>query len=63
MASDDEWVSNVKRWCLEQKAVREQAVSAPSEGFDAPFDPDQLGYEAAHPALQARHWPDASATF
>ena len=21
--------------------------------------PDDLGYEAAHPALQARHWPDA----
>lgn len=62
MASDDEWVSNVKRWCLDQKAARQQAAPASSEDFGVAFDPDQLGYEAAHPALQARHWPDAAAS-
>lgn len=63
MASDDEWVSNVKRWCLDQKAAREQAEPVSSEGFSLPIDPNELGYEAAHPALQARHWPDAAASF
>jgi hypothetical protein len=63
MGNDDEWVQNVKRWCLEQAiggtAAREPDASEVPGSEDAAEDP--LGYETAHPALQARHWPDAAA--
>ena len=56
MASDAEWVEDVKRWYFAgQGAVAR--TPAPSTGEDA--SGEALGYEAAHPALQARHWPDA----
>lgn len=56
MPSDADWVEDVKRWYL--AGVR-SALSAEGSGPDA--DGFAIGYEAAHPALQARHWPDASA--
>jgi hypothetical protein len=56
MANDAEWVEDVKRWYLSGAAG---ASRAPSDGGD---DDIALGYEAAHPALQAHHWPDAPLT-
>ena len=56
MSNDDDWVSNVKRWCHDQQAAAAavQAQAAPSETDEAG---DMLGYEAAQPMLQAQHWP------
>jgi hypothetical protein len=45
--NDNEWVEDVRRWVAAQARTRDDA------------DSSQLGYEAADPALQARHWPDA----
>jgi len=45
--NDTQWVEDVRRWVAAQTRSREDA------------DASQLGYEAADPALQARHWPDA----
>ena len=53
MANDSEWVEDVKRWYL--AGSRAPGVGDASDGSDDMA----LGYEAAHPALQARHWPDA----
>ena len=52
--SDADWVEDVKRWYL---AGAESARSADAAAADT--ESAFLGYEAAHPALQARHWPDA----
>lgn len=61
MASDADWVEDVRRWCASIAATAVPAgASMPgkeSAAGDAFAEP--LGYEAAHPALQARHWPDA----
>jgi hypothetical protein len=56
MASDADWVADVKRWTL--------ARLRPAEPVAAPADSEEvaLGYEAAQPALQACHWPDAVTT-
>jgi hypothetical protein len=51
MANDADWVADVKRWYY---TSQQPAAVAPAPGDDA-----EIGYEAAHPALQARHWPDA----
>ena len=53
MANDD-WVADVRRWV--NAGAPSHVASAPS-----PDDADDyaLGYEAAHPALQAAYWPDA----
>jgi hypothetical protein len=55
MANDADWVADVRRWVTAgaQSADTSLAGSADSEAGEA------LGYEAAHPALQAAHWPDA----
>ncbi len=45
--NDTQWVEDVRRW-----------VAARARSLDD-ADAAQLGYEAADPALQARHWPDA----
>ncbi len=50
---DVEWVEDVKRWYLSG------AASVQAEAIDDGGESVALGYEAAHPALQARHWPDA----
>ena len=55
MASDADWVEQVRRWYF---AGRQDAAAAAA--FDlASGDGDSMGYEAAHPALQAKNWPDA----
>ena len=52
MTDDADWVEDVKRW------VHSGARSA---GLAAAADTESgaIGYEAAQPMLQARHWPDA----
>jgi len=45
--NDTQWVEDVRRWVAAQAPARDDA------------DSSQVGYEAADPALQARHWPDA----
>jgi hypothetical protein len=52
MAIDEQWVEDVKRWVL---AAHEVVVG--EAGDDV-----ALGVEAAQPALQALHWPDATTT-
>jgi hypothetical protein len=56
MASNDEWVEDVRRWYFGGTAP---AADRDAEG--SPGSHDEMGYEAAQPALQARHWPDAPA--
>jgi len=56
MASDSDWVEDVRRWVSTQRVGSKPET--PVDGTVAP-EPYDLGYEAAHPALQARHWPDA----
>ena len=55
MANDVEWVEDVKRWYL--AGARSSVVGA--DPAAPPADDVALGYEAADPALLARHWPDA----
>ena len=57
MANDEEWVEDVRRWYLAGARSGEAAAAAGDPG-----DEIALGYEAADPALQARHWPDAPTT-
>jgi hypothetical protein len=57
MANDDAWVEDVRRWALGGASDG----AALGDAADA-SDDIALGYEAAHPALQARHWPDAPTT-
>lgn len=56
MTNDTAWVEDVKRWYLAGvgSATRDGDSSAGSYG-------SEVGYEAAQPALEARHWPDAVA--
>ncbi len=62
MANDENWVEDVRRWCLAgSNALRSRQSSSPTEAEPA-TDFAALGYEAAHPALQARNWPEAPTT-
>ena len=54
MANDADWVADVRRWYFSSRQPT-QIAAAPGE------TPDDIGYEAAQPVLQARHWPDAPA--
>lgn len=56
MTNDAEWVEDVRRWYY--SSVRPSGGEVGGESTDLMA----LGYEAAHPALQARHWPDAPTT-
>ena len=56
MTSDADWVEDVKRWYLAGAQSARAADIAAGES-ESSF----IGYEAAHPALQARNWPDAPA--
>jgi hypothetical protein len=56
MTNDADWVADVRRW-VNAGAQRPSTVASPS--VVANDDLDVLGYEAAHPALQALNWPDA----
>lgn len=55
MANDADWVADVRRWYLS----RQQPASSAEVANETSDTPDEIGYEAAHPALQSRHWPDA----
>ncbi len=57
MASDADWVEDVRRWYFSGAQGTNPPVSAAADGSDS--ETMELGYEAAHPALQARNWPDA----
>lgn len=54
MANDADWVEDVRRWYYGGNPPAAEGDADP--GGASAVD---LGYEAAHPALQARHWPDA----
>lgn len=58
MANDEEWIADVKRWYL--SGTRSSNVAAVAA--DDASDDIAVGYEAANPALQAHHWPDAPTT-
>ena len=56
MASDENWTDDVKRWFYTGSQASGARVNSDQlVGIDL----DELGYEAAYPALQARNWPDA----
>ena len=65
MASDADWVEDVKRWYFagQREAVvaplAADAASSAGNGVGYAEAGETLGYEAADPALQARYWPDA----
>jgi hypothetical protein len=52
--TNDDWLEDVRRWYYGGSPPAAEAE--PETGASVPAE---LGYEAAHPALQARHWPDA----
>ena len=58
MANDEEWVEDVRRWCLSGTVSGAGTALASDDGSDE----IAVGYEAADPALQAHHWPDAPTT-
>ena len=60
MGSDSDWVEDVRRWCRPNTQPAGSQPAKVQHGADS--DMAALGYEAAHPALQARHWPDAQNT-
>lgn len=53
MASETEWLDDVRRWYFGGTPPETDRDEA-----DPALAPD-VGYEAAHPSLVARHWPDA----
>lgn len=58
MGNDADWVEDVRRWCLAgSPGMRAKPVTPNAEPESTDFA--SLGYEAAHPALQARNWPEA----
>lgn len=52
MANDDDWLEDVRRWYYGGNPPAAEADNT-AAGHSA------IGYEAAQPAVQARHWPDA----
>ena len=62
MASDAEWVEDVKRWNQAGKRNPETGKLPMDAATASADDGEALGYEAAHPALQAQNWPDAPAS-
>lgn len=54
MANDADWVADVRRWYFSGRNAELNTESHADER-----EPVELGYEAAHPALQSHHWPDA----
>ena len=53
MASEAEWLDDVRRWYFGGTPPESDAIDIDSGAAG------EVGYEAAHPALVARHWPDA----
>ena len=60
MASDADWGEDVRRWCLSGGEI-EGGYVAHSKPKAINDSSDAIGYEAAVPPLQSRHWPDAPA--
>ena len=56
MASDGNWTDDVKRWFY---TGLQASIARVTPANLVNTDSDELGYEAAYPALQARNWPDA----
>ena len=54
MTNDADWVADVRRWYLSSQRVESAASAAADVG-----ESTEVGYEAAYPALQSPHWPDA----
>jgi hypothetical protein len=52
MANDADWVADVRRWYF--STAQKPPVGAVRDESEL----DSLGYEAAHPALEARHWAE-----
>ena len=55
MASETEWLDDVRRWYFGGTPPETDGVELDGS------NPPEIGYEAAHPALVARHWPEAPA--
>ena len=51
MASDTDWVADVRRWVMSSQRESRVATVPAERAEDFP-----VGYEAAQPALQSRHW-------
>lgn len=60
MASESDWVEDVRRWVRTRTQAAGPQLAKAADSVDS--DLAALGYEAAHPALQARHWPDAQSS-
>ena len=60
MEHESDWVADVRRWCLAgaQAKTAGNAIIDHSDPGNETYS-SAIGYEAAHPALQSRHWPDA----
>lgn len=58
MASDSDWVQDVRRWYFGGNPP--SGFSNASDVQEADAADSVLGYEAAHPALQAS-WPESGA--
>jgi len=58
MASNDEWVEDVRRWCAtgSLNAVNRMPVAAADDAIES----GDIGYEAAQPSLQHLHAFDAT---
>jgi hypothetical protein len=57
MANDADWVADVRRWYFSTSQTPVVKAAPDDSELDA------LGYEAAQPALEARHWPEARTGF
>ena len=53
MASEADWLDDVRRWYY---GGTPPETDGPEAEATVAYD---VGYEAAHPSLVARHWPDA----
>lgn len=51
----DDWMTEAKRWVFGEAAPEPHEVITP-----ACTDWSELGYEAAHPAIESRPWLDGS---
>ena len=58
MAGDADWVEDVRRWYRASTQAVSSVYTPSQDGAET--EPAAMGYEAAHPALQARNWPDAA---
>jgi hypothetical protein len=54
--TNDDWVEDVRRWYYGGNPPAAETDLDPGAPASAS---SELGYETAHPSLQARHWPDA----